>query len=104
VQSLKDTLLRELSKIEGVTAQASSVSGGTALFYRGKEFAHFHHENEVDLRLTKKVIQAMGLTHPQGSVHHPTRGTGSPWIEVRYQDNAGVKSLLELVRIAVKQL
>lgn len=104
MENLKDAPLRELKEIEGVTAQPSPVSGGTALFYRGKEFAHFHHETEIDLRLTKKIIQAMGLSHPEGSVHHPTRGAGSPWIEVRYQDNAGVRSTVELIRIAVKQL
>jgi len=54
--SLKETLLRKLDDVEGVTVQPSPVAGGTALFFRGKDFAHFHHDTELDLRLTKKVI------------------------------------------------
>lgn len=102
--SLKDTLLRELEAVDGVTARPSPVAGGTALFFGGKEFAHFHHDNELDLRLTKKLIQALGLSHPAGSVHHPARSASSPWIEVRFDDLAGVRRAVELVRAAVASL
>lgn len=56
--------------IDGVADRPSSVAGGTAFFYRGKEVAHFHHAHEWDLRLTKKVIQALGLVHPADSIYH----------------------------------
>lgn len=102
--NLKDSLLEELKDIEGVTVQASPVAGGTALFYGGREFAHFHNDTEIDLRLTKKVIHAMELKHPEGSVHHPARAIGSPWIEVRYNDPAGVRRTLDLIRVAIKHL
>lgn len=104
VDHLKIELLRKLEAIEGVIAKPSSVAGGTALFFRGREFGHFHHDRELDLRLTKKVIQAMALKHPEGSVHHPSRSVSSPWIEVRYEDAAGVQQAVELVCVAIKQL
>ncbi len=104
MQSHKEKLLRALDDIEGVTAEPSPVAGGTALFFRGKEFAHFHHDEELDLRLTKKVIQAMGLKHPDGSVHHASRSPSSPWIEIRFADAAGVQKAVGLIRLAVQQM
>jgi len=64
----KTQLLEELRSIEGLEERASPVSGAAALFYHGREFAHFHNANELDLRLTKTVIQSMGLIHPPNSV------------------------------------
>lgn len=80
------------------------MSGGTALFYSGKEFAHFHDDNELDLKLTKGRIHALGLSHPSGSIHHPARSPNSPWIEIRFKDEADIMILDKLVRIAVAEL
>ena len=101
---LKTQLLDELSCIEGVEDKPSPVAGGTALFYFGKEFAHFHNDNELDLRLTKSVIQAQGLTHPSHSIHHPTRSPTSPWIEVRFSAPKDIAHVAGLVRLAVAKL
>ena len=100
----KQQLLQLLASVEGVTVEPSPVAGGTALFFRGREFAHFHHDNELDLRLTKKVILSLGLSHPVGSVHHPVRAAGSPWIEVRFNSEREVQRAAELVELAVAQL
>jgi hypothetical protein len=102
--SPKQDLLALLASIEGFEAQPSKVAGGTALFYQGKEFAHFHHDNEIDLRLTKKVIQQLGLVHPAGSMQHPARSSGSPWIEVQFHNREDVLRAAELVRVAIAQL
>jgi hypothetical protein len=104
MSQLKEKLLVELRKTNGVQDRPSSVSGSTALFYLGKEFARFHDGNELDLRLTKKRIQALGLSHPSGSIHHPTRSPNSPWIEVHFKDLADVENLEKLVKIAVSEL
>lgn len=104
MNALKETLLFELRKINGVQDKPSPVSGGTALFYNGKDFAHFHNDNELDLRLTKKQIQRLGLTHPTGSVQHPGRSPNSPWIEVRFHTEEDIVRVKELVQIAVAQL
>jgi len=101
---LKQKLLHSLASIEGLAAERSPVSGGTALFFRGRELAHFHNDHELDLRLTKKVIHALGLSHPTVSVHHPTRSSSSPWIEVRFYTGAEAERVAELVKIAVAQL
>lgn len=51
--------------------------GFSALCYRGKPFAHFHNDNELDLRLTKAVIVREKLKHPPSSTVHPNRATTS---------------------------
>lgn len=102
--TLKQQLLDLLVSVEGVTAESSPVAGGTALCFRGKEFAHFHHDHEIDLRLTRKVIASLGLSHPAGSASHPTRAATSPWIEVRFNSSSEVLRAAELVKLAVGQL
>jgi len=102
--ALKAALLDALRKIEGVEDRPSPVSGGSALFYLGRSFAHFHDDHELDLRLTKKVIRALGLSHPPGSRHHPNRTANSAWMEVRFNDPRDIEKVAELVRLAVAQL
>lgn len=104
MSTLKHQLLSALSGIEGFEARPSEVAGGTALFYRGKEFAHFHHDEEIDLRLTRKLIVSQGLSHPAGSKWHPTRSASSPWIELRFHSPADVQRVADLVRLAIAQL
>jgi hypothetical protein len=102
--SPKHRLLSELEGIEGFEALPSKVAGGTALFFKGKEFAHFHHNEEIDLRLTRKVINSMGLQHPQRSSHHPKRSASSNWIEVRFTNESEAIRVAELVKVAIEQL
>ena len=104
MESLKHQLLASLASIEGCETQPSKVAGGTALFFRGKEFAHFHHDHEIDLRLTRKVIKSLGLSHPPRSTLHPTRAASSQWIEVRFNTPAEVQRVAELVKLAIAQL
>ena len=101
---IKTLLLAELSAVDGLEVRASPVAGGTALFYKGREFAHFHSEHELDLRLTKKVIHRLGLTHPQGSGQHPGRSTNSPWIVVTFHAEDDIERVSDLVKLAVANL
>lgn len=102
--SLKHQLLASLAEIDGCTAQPSKVAGGTALFFRGKEFAHFHHDHEIDLRLTRKLIKDLGLSHPPRSAVHPTRSASSQWIELGFHSDEDVRRIAHLVGLAIGQL
>ena len=102
--SLKHELLALLEPVEGFAALPSKVAGGTALFFKGKEFAHFHHDNEIDLRLTKAVIKQLGLVHPDRSPFHPTRSPSSQWIEVRFYSSVEVQHVAALVKKAIAAL
>jgi hypothetical protein len=102
--TLREKLILKLEDIDGLKNQPSPVVGGSALFFNDKEFAHFHNDNELDLRLTKKVISSEGLSHPMDSLHHPKRSAGSPWIEVRFEKVSDLKNIVKLVKLAVDQL
>ena len=101
--SLKSDLVKKLELIPGLEDRPSAVSGGSAIFYHDKEIAHFHDNNEVDVRLTKKIIRAEGLTHPEGSKRHPKRGPSSEWIELQFTRVAHVDEVVILFKLAVKQ-
>jgi hypothetical protein len=78
--------------------------GFSALCFRGTPFAHFHSDNELDIRLTKTVISREGLKHPPGSKVHPKRSKTSPWIEVRFHTPAEVDRVVRLVKMAIDAL
>jgi hypothetical protein len=101
---LREKLIKELEDIDGLKDQPSPVAGGSALFFNDRAFAHFHNDNELDLRLTKKVIISEGLLHPKDSLHHPKRSAGSPWIELRFEKVGDLKNIVKLVKLAVDQL
>ncbi|MGU9957524.1 MAG: luciferase family protein [Arenicellales bacterium WSBS_2016_MAG_OTU3] len=102
--TLRNSLVSKLEKISGLENRPSPVIGGSALHYNGKEFAHFHNDNELDLRLTKSVIKNERLSHPSGSEHHPKRASGSAWIEVRFKNPKDVNEVARLVKLAIAQL
>ena len=104
MENLKSKLIAAVQKIDGVEDRPSPVAGGSSLFFRGKEFAHFHDDNELDLRLTKKLIKAEALLHPKDSLHHPARAAGSPWIELRFSSIEDVGMVARLVQLATKEL
>lgn len=78
--------------------------GFSSLCHRGKAFAHFHSDSELDLRLTKKVISREGLTHPSGPTVHPNRSKASPWIELRFHTSADLDRIVRLVKLAVEDM
>ncbi len=104
MEHLKTQLLQELQSIAYLQARPAPVAGGTALFYRDKEFAHFHHANELDMRLGKATIRALGLTHPADSTVHPQRSKNSPWIELRFTQASDVERIKRLVEVAIAGL
>lgn len=99
--SLKQALIKEIEKIPEVTNKPSLVAGGSALFFRDKEFGHFHHDQELDLKLSKKLIRQEKLSHPADSKVHPSRSSNSPWIELRLESLKDVKEVARLVKLAV---
>lgn len=100
---LKQQLISELERISGLEDRPSKVAGGSAIFYKEKEIAHFHGPNEIDLRLTKKVIKERGLTHPLDSDFHPKRARSSDWIELRFTRASHIGEIVELFKLATKQ-
>jgi hypothetical protein len=78
--------------------------GFSSLCYGGKAFAHFHNDNELDIRLTKAVIVREGLTHPTDSTVHPNRAKSSHWIEIHFHSTADLTRVVRLVKLAIEDM
>ena len=100
---LRNDLVKMLERIPGLEDRPSKVGGGSAIFYRDKEIAHFHHDNEIDVRLTKKVIRQEGLSHPSDSKIHRHRSPTSEWIEIRFHRAKDVDEVVRLFKLALRQ-
>jgi hypothetical protein len=102
---LRGQLIRRLEKL-GVEDRAlpGRDDGFSSLFHGGAEFAHFHDDNELDIRLTRSVIRSEGLSHPSGSRVHPKRTANSQWFEVRFERASDLDRVVELVKLAIAQL
>lgn len=100
--TLKAQLIEKLNQITDLESRPSKVAGGSAIFYKGKEIAHFHNNNEIDVRLTKKVIKSEGLTHPTDSKFHH-RTPSSEWIELRFRRSHHLNEVVRLFKLALKQ-
>jgi hypothetical protein len=100
---LRADLIALLEKNKGLEDRPSKVAGGSAIFFREKEIAHFHNDNEIDVRLTSKVIRAEGLEHPRGSKFHAARAKGSQWIELQFHSPEDLPEIARLFKLALKQ-
>lgn len=102
---LRGELIRRIEKL-GVEHRPlpGRDDGFAALCHGGKAFAHFHNDHELDIRLTKTVIDREGLVHPSDSVVHPNRSRKSHWIEIRFTTSAELDRVVRLVKLAIKLL
>lgn len=100
---LRAELIKKLERIAGLEDRPSKVRGGSAIFYNEKEIAHFHHDNEIDIRLTKKIIRKEGLNHYEDSEVHKHRSPNSEWIEVRFRTAKDIDEVVRLFKLALKQ-
>jgi len=102
MSGLRKRLIARIAKL-GVEERSlpGRDDGFAALFYRGKPFAHFHNDEELDLHLTRPIIAREGLVHPPNSVVHPKRSKNSHWIELRLKTIADLDQVTRLVKVAL---
>ena len=100
---LRNDLIKKLEQIPNLEDRPSKVAGGSAIFYKNKEIAHFHHDNEIDVRLTKKIIRKEGLNHFDDSTVHKHRSPNSEWIELRFTKAKDVDEVVRLFKLALEQ-
>ncbi len=99
MSKLKEELIKKLERISGLQDRPSKVAGGSAIFYKDKEIAHFHSDHEIDVRLTKKVISKEGLKSPEDSKFHRNRSPSSNWIELRFHQTKDVDEVVRLFKL-----
>ena len=104
--NLKHELEKKILELPDVTIKTyqGKNSEFSSFVYKDKEFAHFHNENELDLRLTKRVIADEGVSHPDDSEHHPKRSKASPWVELRYKNKKELTRVFGYVKLAIAQI
>jgi len=105
--SLRTKLTKQLEKIAGLekTVMLGKHEGFTYFSFKGKEIAHFDNDNELDLRLTKKIIKSEGLIHPVDSKNHPKRAKTQPhWIVLQFKRETRIKEIIGLVKLAIQQI
>ena len=74
------------------------------IFFGEKEFAHFHGDNILDLRLTPKIIREEGLSRSVSARIHPNRSPNSRWICIEFSTRSDVDKLLHLVARACDEM
>ena len=87
------TLRHDLRALPGVEEAPSQFHGEPAYWIDGREFAHFHGEDIVEIRLTRKLIRA--LDDPRA----PQRSLASDWVIVSAREP---ELVLDLARRALE--
>ena len=106
MSKLKTELITQLLGIDGVSEKVFAGKNGefVSYIYKDKEFAHFHGDSIIDLRLTKKVIASENLQHPKQSKQHPTRSPKSPWIELEFSNKQQTQTVFAYIKLSLAQI
>ncbi|SPJ26794.1 luciferase domain-containing protein [Falsiruegeria mediterranea] len=97
---LRHALEQQLTQIPSLTIDRWKDTHLICLNYHGREVAHFHAENILDLRLSPKIIRQEALSREVSARIHPKRSQNSRWIGVEFKDEAGVPAVARLVQQA----
>jgi hypothetical protein len=99
---LRKKLIDELEKIPGIDVHLWKPDRDFMVIdYNDKEVAHFHGNNELDVRLSPEVVKRDGLTHAPNRVGHLNRKNGGTWLVVRFTREGHLAKMLRLVKIAI---
>ena len=100
---LRKKLIDKLEMISGIDVHLwKPDSDFMVIDYKGKEVAHFHGNNELDIRLSKEVVKRDGLTHSPNHVGHPNRKNGGTWLIARFTRESHLAEMVRLVKMAIE--
>lgn len=95
------TLLENrLRALPGITIAPWEGGHLICVFYHDRDFAHFHGDDILDLRLSTKIIREEGLTRAVSERIHPKRSAQSRWIGLTVQSQDDVAQIVHLVQRA----
>jgi len=98
---LRAQLERQIANLPGVEERPSRYGHGRSFAAGGREIAHFHGDERLDVRLTRAEIRARkragGLDGRLMS-----RGSSSDWVEIRIVGAPDVAFALSVVEEAVR--
>jgi hypothetical protein len=100
---LRKMLIDELETIPGIDIHFWKPDRDFLVIdYKGKEIAHFHGNNELDVRLSPQIVKDEGLTHAPNRIGHPARKNGGAWLIVRFTREKHLAEMVRLVNMAIK--
>ncbi len=100
--SLRIQLIEKLEKIKGITVRLWKPDHHLmVIYYHDKEVAHFHGNNELDIRLSKEVVKRDGLTHAPDRIGHLNRKNGGRWLIVRFTRKHHLAEMERLIKLAI---
>ncbi|MEE9310410.1 MAG: luciferase family protein [Cocleimonas sp.] len=100
---LRKKLINRLEKLSGIDVRLwKPDSHLMVIYYKEKEVAHFHGNNELDIRLSKEVVKRDGLTHAPNHIGHPNRKDGGRWLIARFTRESHLSEIERLVNMAIE--
>ena len=100
---LRKVLIDELEKIPGIDVHLWKPERDFLVIdYKGKEVAHFHGNNEIDIRLSPEFVKNEGLTHAPNRIGHQNRKNGGTWLVIRFTRQSHLAEILRLIKVAIK--
>jgi len=100
--TLRKKLIRDLEKLPGIDIHLWKPDKELMVVdYKGKEVAHFHGNNELDIRLSPEIVKRDGLTQAPDRVGHPNRKNGGTWLVVRFTRAHHLEEIVRLVKLAI---
>lgn len=97
--SLREEVERKLRQLDGAVEGESMFSDGQAWWVNGKEIAHFHTDDELEIRLTKAVIREQRAAL-KADDRVTLRPSGADWITVTVTTAKDVTFVVTLVEQA----
>lgn len=94
-------LIARFEQIADITVDYYKDTTLLCIFYQGKEIAHFHGQNEIDIRLTASIIRLEGIQPPEKIASHLNRPAQSRWIIQALNDEQTVESITQLIQLAI---
>lgn len=105
MRTVRELLTSQLKKIPGIEQNIQPAHPGFISFqFKGKDFAHFDTDFELDVKLTKSIIAQERLEHPRNSTNHPGRYRNKPhWIVLPFSTKSDIEEILRLIKVALAQ-
>jgi hypothetical protein len=97
--SIARSIRAQLLRIEGVVESAGVFTDGDAFWVNATEIAHFHDDDVIELRITKRAFSE----HRERLKADPRirrHSSSSDWIDVRFEKPADVAFVAELAELA----
>ncbi len=94
---LKKELQARAGDLTDVVIKKSKFSSAIAFFRGKKEFAHFHKDNSIDIRLTKPLIKKLKPDF-RLEISYPPRD----WVIAYFESDADVDFVFKLLEQAYK--